>query len=223
MSRMNRFKFFYTFFYLIFLMAFTGCTMNIKVAPQKNGDTKIEMNFDYKSLDALLQEATSGINAIAQAAAGDSSGDLEAMQLITEEAMKQSLEEAGFRDVKVKSTGPCRIEASFTGKFENAFADDSSSRFTISSSSMAQTTSQMGEEFSSMADLLMIPSLTGENVSAEEYTALLSIIYGATFTRELADSKVTFTLVSPKGKQKKTTVSLLELLVLDEDIIIECR
>lgn len=75
----------------------------------------------------------------------------------------------------------------------------------------------LSEEFKSYFDLMMIPSLIGEKMSAQEYEELLSSMYGPTFAKDVVEGTLEISLSSPDGKKTlKDSVSLGEILTLNE-------
>lgn len=76
----------------------------------------------------------------------------------------------------------------------------------------------LSEDSKSYLDLMMIPALIGEKMTADEYKELLSSMYGPTFADEIVNGKLTVVLTSPDGKKsQKETISLGELLTSLEE------
>ncbi|WP_294428503.1 hypothetical protein [uncultured Treponema sp.] len=76
----------------------------------------------------------------------------------------------------------------------------------------------LSEDAKSYLDLMMIPALLGEKMTAAEYRELLASMYGPTFADEIVEGKLTINLSSPDGKRKlKETVTLGELLTAEKE------
>lgn len=71
-------------------------------------------------------------------------------------------------------------------------------------------------EMQSYIDLFMIPSFTGDSMSANEYKDLLASVYGERVANEIANAKLKISLTGPTGTKanQKFTLDLLELLTL---------
>ena len=77
--------------------------------------------------------------------------------------------------------------------------------------------SLLSEEFRSYFDLMMIPGLIGEKMTAAEYEQLLSSMYGPTFAKDVVSGTLEISLSSPDGKKTlKDTISLGDILTLSE-------
>lgn len=70
-------------------------------------------------------------------------------------------------------------------------------------------------------DLLMSPVFTGEETSHQEYIDLLSSVYGQELCDELESSKITFIINQKNKKTIQKQYSLLEIINIKDDIIIE--
>ena len=68
------------------------------------------------------------------------------------------------------------------------------------------------QEASEYLDLLMAPIFVGESMTPEEYTELLSTVYGPTLSDEISKSQVQLTLISPTGKKQYFTEKLVDIL-----------
>lgn len=75
----------------------------------------------------------------------------------------------------------------------------------------------MNEEEQSYFDLMMIPCLSDEESTVEEYEETVASLYGPSFARDLTHGVITFTLASPDGKKvSSNTITLGELFTLKE-------
>jgi hypothetical protein len=85
----------------------------------------------------------------------------------------------------------------------------------------------------SYVDLFMAPAFTGEQMSGEEYAALVGSVYGSPMADEISSAVIDITLAAPKGRKiascssdeatisgRRATFSvpLLTLLTLDEEL-----
>ena len=77
----------------------------------------------------------------------------------------------------------------------------------------------LDDDTKSYLDLMMIPALIGETMTASEYRELLSSMYGPSFANEIVDGKLTINISSADGKKMtQNTLSLGELLTAQGEI-----
>ena len=72
-------------------------------------------------------------------------------------------------------------------------------------------------ENSDYLDLLMIPTITNEVLSADEYNSLLSAIYGPSFASEITDGAIKINLLSPDGKSLSVSLTSGDVLTCLEE------
>ena len=87
--------------------------------------------------------------------------------------------------------------------------------FTLGASQFKALYALLDEEAQAYFDLLMIPSIAGEEMTSAEYTEELASLYGKPFAEEITNGTLSLTLSSPDGKKKTTAaITLGELLTL---------
>ncbi len=94
---------------------------------------------------------------------------------------------------------------------------ENSLSLTIGTSQILAFYEILDDEAKSYLDLMMIPALIGEKMTAAEYRELLASMYGPAFADEITGGKLTVSLSSPDGKKTlKETISLGELFTKAE-------
>lgn len=137
--------------------------------------------------------------------AGPPEGPEQPAGLYDREKIRASLAHAGFRADSIEFPGrtAIRMGLSFakTGNIPaNAVSLDQKARsvsITLSRETIAATVGLMPAETREYLDLLMAPVLTGENLTAAEYTDLIASAYGKTIASELAGSALSLTIRAP--------------------------
>ncbi|MBQ0040381.1 MAG: hypothetical protein KBS64_08145 [Treponema sp.] len=207
---MNRRKTIYTTFYLIFLMAFTGCATKAAVKPAADGKTTMSLDIDLGgTLTATLDSAMAGLNEI--------DGTNGKQPLFDTKAIKKSVAQAGFSEVEISSPERQKLHLAFTGFFDFISYTTSKTTVTLSPASIVKFSNSLGEEFKSVMDLFMAPVLSDEEMSRDEYKELVAVIYGEKLAADLMASNVELSITSPKGKTKVHNIPLVDLLILSEE------
>lgn len=87
---------------------------------------------------------------------------------------------------------------------------------TLGPSQFCSLYEKLSEEAQGYFDLLMIPSLNDEELSAQEYKALLASVYGEKLAESFFSEKFALTINGKNSVSKKIQISLGELFTLKE-------
>lgn len=210
-------------FAAVFLVAifFMSCTPNIDVFTKNDGTFIVKYNAHFGNAFVEMAKSLSGeTNAPLFDAAG----------------IAKQFHDAGLKDAVVvsKTDQDLAMSASVPKDFPNK-AFSSFTHFTAEKDPTGKTNKvkksasilfsperfaalykALPAHMQSYLDLFMIPSFTGETMSANEYKDLLSSVYGERVANEIANAKVKISLTGPTGTnvQKKFSFDLIELLTL---------
>lgn len=210
---MNRTKTIYTTLYLIFLMAFTGCTSKLGIKPAEGNKSSINLELNLgKTFTKVLDSAMAGMNEMNQQTA-------ENPAFFDTNAIKKSIEAAGYTDVKVMAPSRSVLNLSLTGKFDFVEYTKTKTTVRVSPDAVKNFSNSLGEEFKSVMDLFMAPVLTDEKMSIDEYKDLVAVVYGEELAADLASSTLEISVTSPKGKTKNYKTPLVDLLTMTEEKI----
>ena len=216
---MNRKKYFYLFFYLLFLFALTGCGAKLTVSAKadQSADIDFSMDFGQKIMDTM-EQVTQSIAAMDESYASMPS----ASQFFSADSVRESLKNSDLRNLKVSNKGKTDMALSgnlsspkdqhyTAGKVKAAnFLTCTSSSLTIilSPETVQALFDQLPEYERSCLDLLMAPVLTGEEMDKTDYLATIALVYGQDIADEMGKASVAVSLESPVGtKIKKTSLA----------------
>lgn len=192
------------------VFCFMSCKSSVKASALSNGD--IELNV-YIDLGEELSSAIVSLTGL--------TGDEEAVIFNTSE-MEESLVQSGFISPKVKSTAKDCAQVSVIIKKDTfssiIFNNDEELTIKFNPQSINELIAFLGEDYLSYVSLLMAPVLTGEESSAQEYKSLLAAVYGDELAEEVTGGIIDFTLNGRKGRCKRYTVDLVDLLTLKADV-----
>ncbi len=201
---------------MLFSALTAACSTSISVqADDKNGAS---VTFDSQFSEAATQTLRSLISTVA-----GSSSD-ESIPIIAASDVRTVMEAAGFSAIAAKNTSTLGVSASGTYPVLSTGPLPATGLLTRTKKSLTLTLGPTQykmlyglstEETQMYFDLLMIPALTDEQLTVEEYTGLLAGLYGTDFAKSLASGTISIELRSPDGKKKTTaTLSLGEALTL---------
>lgn len=201
---MKKGKYIYSLIYMLILLAVTGCSSSVAIKANSDKSADIKLNIDISgSVQNLLDSYDVAI-------------DAESV-----EQLGKSLEAYSFHNVKASSKSKSSISIDGTIKDstqQNAIAiTDSSLDLTISPKSMQALLESMPEESRYYFDLFAAPVFTGEEMNKEEYTELLSVIYGNDIAGEIEKAILKITLESPAGKKTVFKLPVIDFLTLNSE------
>ena len=201
---MKKIKYFYSLIYLIVLFAVTGCSTSIAV--KARSDSRIDVGLDMAAGPVMQQLL--GLYGVAVDAG-------------TLSQMKKGLEESFFYNVKTDSPSPTSFAVSGTvlpvSTQSIISRKEHSLTLNLSPSEIQAFVHALPEDVRSYLDLFAAPVFTGDALTREEYTSLISIIYGQRLAKELDDADIKITLESPTGKKTEFKLPVMEFLTLTED------
>ena len=194
------------------LFVLTSCSPKISVKASKDGGSEVSFKTGFSELAAKTLRSISGLP--------------ENAPIFSEDDIKDILTQAGIQKARVRVPSSMQIESSgFISKIPteiakaNIFKQTSNSlSITLGPNQIREVYTRLGDESQAYFDMMMIPTLIGEEMSVSEYRTLLGSMYGPTFANELVDGKLSINLSSPDGKKSKTAeTSLGEILTLTEE------
>lgn len=194
------------------VLIFNSCSPKISVAAGTDDSVKISFLTSFPDETAKTLRSMAGIGAD--------------IPIFAENDIKTLLSEAGAENTKVSVPSANALNSS--GEIKN-LSQNALSKCGIVAKSEKSLSLSLGpeqfknfydlltDEFKSYFDLIMIPSLIGEKMSAQEYEELLSSMYGPTFANDIVEGMLEISLSSPDCKKTlKDSVSLGEILTLSE-------
>ena len=239
---MHKGKFIYATIYLTLLFALTGCGSRLGIAARDDGKADISVFMDTgKAASRMISSIMASLYPSSASPAGG---------VFTPErakALEQSLWGGGAESLSAKalSASVLSIEATIkeaaaqssvsrTGvRFSNVVSVKKKSlTLTLSPATMRALYDSMDEQTRSYADLFMAPAFTGEQMSGEEYIALISSVYGSDLADEISTARMEVTLTAPKGskvascsredaklsgRRAQFAIPLLDLLVMEKE------
>ena len=200
---MQRAKYIYTVFYLIILLALSGCSSKLTFIA--NADQSTNMDFSVtigKQVEGLIESM------MAKTQEEQSSFPVERIQ----EAFKDS----DFMNIKVSATGfsnlnisgilqPSQSQRYMAGSSIKTANFVTCARNTltliISPETIQNIALSLPDELRSYIDVTMAPVFTGESMSAQEYRSLIAAVYGEDFATELDKATVDIVLAPPAGRK----------------------
>ena len=207
---MKKIKIILAAFFSAFL--FAACRPKISLAAKELDSVEIKFStaFPEDTAKALRQMTGAGDeipifaeadikNLLSQAQAQDAE--------VSVPSSNELLSSGTIRNVPQNVLSKCKI----IGKTSDSLS------FSLGAEQFQAFYSLLSEEFKSYFDLMMIPCLIGEKMTAAEYEQLLSSMYGPTFAKDVVSGTLEISLSSPDGKKTlKDTISLGEILTLSE-------
>ena len=194
-------------------LAFTSCLPQISVKAGNSDEATVFFSTGFSPSFAKTLKNLSGLD--------------QSSAIFNKDDILQLLNSAGAVDTSASL--PAENEIAATGRIpalsENVLAKagiikrtENSLTLTIGSKQIVNFYDFLNDEAKSYLDLMMIPALIGEKMNVEEYSELLSSMYGPAFADEIIKGKLTIGISSPNGKKQiKESVSLGELLTQTEE------
>lgn len=219
-------KFFHGIFFqslyvcaLMFLvLVCASCSPELTVSAQSDGSTRVSFSSGFskesaETLRSLIGAAGSMGGNSSASANGKSSAQANAssandVPLFTAGDISKALASAGL--VSVSASVPDSEHFSFSGicpaqspaafSKTGLFAQTSHSLVvTLGPKEMQNMYNACDEETRGYLDLLMAPVITGEKMTVDEYSELLSSVYGPSFAKELVSGTAVVTLNAPQN------------------------
>ena len=200
-----------TLFAALFLCA---CPLKVSVECDKNENIFVNFSSD---LGEAFVESLAQIQQISPEN-GENSSNLNEISKKIEGELNANF----FKNAKVNFTGNklnASAQSSLSKKFPKEFArvqksSDGKKKFilTISPQSLAASILQEDSAAKTLADILMAPVISGEEMSLEEYKDLLNEIYGERLANELLSGDLTVEFIAG-GKKQVQRVSVSDLLL----------
>lgn len=211
----------YSFFYVLILFAFTGCSSVAVFQARNDNSCDISMTLDSgEKLSRTVSDMMTMYSQMLGLEVSDSG-------IFTKERalqMEQALSASDLQNVCVKALSPSKL--SVTGNVPQNSMESSivscnskSLSLTLSPRTIQTFAASLSPEMQMYLGLFMAPVFTGEKLTSDEYTGLIACLYGTDLAQELSNAKMNITLQSPQGKSKKSvfTIPLVEFLTLQED------
>lgn len=194
------------------VLIFGSCSPKISVAAGNDDSVKISFSTSFPDETAKTLRSMAGIGAD--------------VPIFAENDIKNLLAQVGSTNTKVSipsvntlnSNGEIKnISANVLSKCAIVAKSEKSLSVSLGPEQFNNFYNLLTEEYKSYFDLMMIPSLIGEKMSAQEYEELLSSMYGPTFAKDVVSGTLEISLSSPDGKKTlKDSVPLGEILTLSE-------
>lgn len=203
---------FFSAFAFSFIFAFASCSPKISLAAKDLDSVEIKFStaFPEATAKALRQMTGAGdeIPIFAEADIQNLLSQAETQNAkVSIPAANELFSSGTIKNVPENVLSKCKI----IGKTANSLS------FSLGAEQFQAFYSLLSEEFRSYFDLMMIPSLIGEKMTAAEYEQLLSSMYGPTFAKDVVSGTLEISLSSPDGKKNlKDTISLGDILTLSE-------
>ena len=194
---MKKIKIILAAFFSVFAFSFifASCSPKISLAAKDLDSVEIKFSTAFPEATAKALRQMTG--------AGDE------IPIFAEADIQNLLSQAETQNAKVSI--PAANELFSSGTTANSLS------FSLGAEQFQAFYSLLSEEFKSYFDLMMIPSLIGEKMTAAEYEQLLSSMYGPTFAKDVVSGTLEISLSSPDGKKTlKDTISLGDILTLSE-------
>ena len=198
---MHRVKYIYSLFYIILLLALTGCAS--KMTFIAHTDQSIDMDFSLalgKELSKMLSQSSNN------------------GPIFSAEEIQSAFEDSDFKGIKVSS--PSNDSLNITGtlnpsstRYANGVKTSdfitctyNSLTVRINTKSIQTLIKTLPEDASSYADIFMAPIFTGEAMSKQEYRDMIASVYGEDMAKTLDKSTIDIILAPPAGRKIAKTV-----------------
>ncbi|MBQ9237993.1 MAG: hypothetical protein IJ191_01555 [Treponema sp.] len=192
----------------------TSCTSTFTLHIQS--DVTAALSYDTTFGPAVMET----IQALTQHVSGQTNSPFDTAEFV------EQCTALGFRDVVVRTPTAARlvITAKSTsaddiihrsGMLQPAPRDSKTVLCTLSPETLSQIYAALPETARAYIDVFIAPVFTGDNMSHEEYLALVASVYGQALADEIAAAVVTLTL-SAEGAHpaQKITLPLTDILLL---------
>ena len=198
---------------------FCGCPLKVTVECDK--DDNLSVNFSSELGEAFVES----LEQIQQISAknGQNSPNLDEIS----KKIQDELNAQVFKNARVQfKDGSLYASAQTNGakKFPKEFlcvkktADGKKTfNITLSKDSLAASILPEDSAARTLADVLMAPLLTGEEMPLQDYNDLLSEIYGEPLAKEILAGSLTVEFIDkPSGKKQSQKIPVADLLLLSE-------
>ena len=204
----NKGKYLYSVFYLVVLIAVTGCSGKLSVQAKSDQGTDIQFSATVgQVISSTLSSFSSSI------AGGKYSGG--GQNLFSAPSIKNAFNGSDFTNVSVStpssdsldiaaSIPPASKQTHATGGIRASdIVSCTSNKMTLqfSPASLQKLSADLPKDTKAYLDLFMAPAFTGEKMDRSEYKMLIASIYGEKIASELEKAQITVSLSCPKGKK----------------------
>ena len=204
----NKGKYLYSVFYLVVLIAVTGCSGKLSV--QAKSDQGADIQFSATVGQVISSTLSSFSSSIA---GGKYSGG--GQNLFSAPSIKNAFNGSDFTNVSVStpssdsldiaaSIPPASKQTHATGGIRASdIVSCTSNKMTLqfSPASLQKLSADLPKDTKAYLDLFMAPAFTGEKMDRSEYKMLIASIYGEKIASELEKAQITVSLSCPKGKK----------------------
>lgn len=193
------------------VFAFVSCSSKIAVRAQADSSQVLDFSLSFSEETAKALRIMTG---------ADSN-----VPLFSESDAENLLGQAGAKEIKVSmpssnvlsASGKITKEGGLLSACGVLLRTEKSLSLSLGPEQFTNFYSILSEEFKAYFDLMMIPCLIGEKMTAEEYEKLLSSMYGPAFAKEIVSGTLDISLLSPDGTKKVSDrVSLGEILTMEQ-------
>lgn len=196
-------KYCYPIFLLTAMLAFSGCSATFVIQAQPDASCAFQFNMN---LGNVLAETVKAASTSMGMLNGGTSGAESGLVLFSAEEIESALRARSFTAVHAAVPSATELSAKAIipaespemASFLKCTAHDL--LVTLSPQSIRQLVATLGENDQSYMDLFMAPVLTGEHMTAEEYTDTLAAVYGTELAAELSKAQLSITMYAPTGK-----------------------
>ena len=205
-----------TKFFLILLICSlfaVSCSSRICVTSQKDDEAQIDFSLNFSKKASELIKELVGVSV-------KNSSD----ELISSEEISSFLKSFGLQNINSTVKGSEKISASGTvpsvqksslSKVKILTKTQNSLTFSFGPTQIESLYNLADDISKSYFDLLMIPCLSGEELTPKQYKDLLASVYGPELASQIIDDKLVIELYSPNSKKVlKDSISLGELLTM---------
>ena len=195
-------------------LLFCGCPMKVEISCDKNDN--LSVNFSSQ-LGSAFVESFSQIQQISSEN-GQNSPNLDEIS----KKIQSELNAKFFKNASVnfgKNSLNAAAQTAGAKKFPKEFASvqkaaNGKKTFTLvlSPTSLAASILQEDSAAKTLADVLMAPLISGEEMNKEEYSSLLEEIYGAPLAAEILSGDLTVEFIAD-GKRQTQKIPVADLLL----------
>lgn len=130
--------------------------------------------------------------------------------------IKADLENEGFTNVSVKSEGNLEYTIHMTDKNRTSYLFNSGilsvTHINPSAENLLTFYNSVDEQIQAIFDIFLAPVITGEEMSANQYISLISMIYGKDAGDELKNSYVNVTICDDRNNKNSVSYLMADIL-----------
>lgn len=182
-------------------LVFTACPIDINC--KVNNNETVFVSFSTQMGNELINFMKSFENADSTTTPG--------MSIFNPDEIKQSLIKSGLTDVNVSTPNEKSLKMSFTTK-----AKIEGNEISITAKDLQDLYNSFDKKTKTYCDLLVAPALINEPMSLEEYSEILSSVYGQKLADEILTGDINFS-VEQNGKKTNTSIPIVKFLLLNEN------